>query len=49
MKRKLLSYVSVVSLLGIVSLTSCSKEEQNAMQFRATMENCTSMHTLWNI
>ena len=43
MKRKLLSYVSVVSLLGIVSLTSCSKEEQNAMQFRATMENCTSM------
>ena len=44
MKKNLVSLVSLALLVGLVSLTSCKKEENlgNGTQFRATMEGCTS-------
>lgn len=46
MKRNLLSLFSLLFLLGLVSLTSCKKEETTAggKQFRAVMEDCTDIH-----
>ena len=44
MKKNLFFLVSLASLVGLVSMTSCKKEETlgNGTQFRATMEACTS-------
>ena len=44
MKKKLVSLVSLTFLVGLVSLTSCQKENTlgNGTQFRATMEDCSS-------
>lgn len=46
MKKNLVSLVSLALLVGLVSLTSCKKEENlgNGTQFRATMEGCTSQN-----
>lgn len=46
MKKSLVPLASLALLVGLVSLTSCKKEETlgNGMQFRATMESCTSQN-----
>lgn len=50
MKKNLVSLVSLLFLVGLVSLTSCKKEETlgNGTQFRATMEDCTAAKTTLN-
>ena len=46
MKRILISFASLLCMAGIVSMTSCSKEETgNGTQFRATMEDCATAKT----
>ena len=44
MKKNLFSFAFLALLVGLVSMTSCKKEETqgNSTQFRATMEGCTS-------
>ena len=42
MKKVLLSLLAFVSIVGLLSLTSCKKEEAGNGQFTATMESCTS-------
>lgn len=44
MKKNLVSFASLALIVGLVSMTSCKKEETqgNGTQFRATMEACTS-------
>ena len=46
MKKNLVSLMSLTLLVGLVSLTSCKKENTlgNGTQFRATVENCTSQN-----
>ena len=46
MRKVLVSLRSLVTLVSLVSLTSCKKEEVgNGTQFRATMEDCSSVKT----
>ena len=46
MKKNLVSLMSLTLLVGLVSLTSCKKENTlgNGTQFRATVEDCTSLN-----
>ena len=46
MKKNLVSLMSLTLLVGLVSLTSCKKENTlgNGTQFRATVEDCTSQN-----
>jgi len=46
MKKSLFFVVELVAIVGLVSLTSCKKEETmgNGTQFRAAMEDCTDVH-----
>ena len=46
MKKNLVSVMSLTLLVGLVSLTSCKKENTlgNGTQFRATVEDCTSQN-----
>ena len=46
MKKNLVSLMSLALLVGLVSLTSCKKENTlgNGTQFRATVEDCTSLN-----
>lgn len=45
MKKTLVSLLTLASLVCLMSLTSCQKEENgNGTQFRATMEGCTSQN-----
>ena len=50
MKKNLVSLMSLAFLVGLVSLTSCKKDESlgNGTQFRATMEDCSSVKTTLN-
>ena len=47
MKKNLVSLMSLTLLVGLVSLTSCKKENTlgNGTQFRATVEDCTSQNS----
>ena len=46
MKKSLFFVVELVAIVGLVSLTSCKKEETmgNGTQFRAAMEDCSDVH-----
>ena len=45
MKKALVSLLTLASLVCLMSLTSCQKEENgNGTQFQATMEDCTSQN-----
>ena len=44
MKKIFVSIVTVVSMSALMTIVSCSKENDGDVQFKATMEDCTDIH-----
>ena len=44
MKKIFVSIVTLVSMSALMTIVSCSKENDGDVQFKATMEDCTDIH-----